>query len=284
MRWEVRARLSPQQQERRTQQMTLRHPAMVEDTASVALFLASELGSFATGLYIPVCGGQAICLAEKECDSMGYEDKRVANLWLADELWQLGAIQFGDFSLGTAVHSPVYVNLRLLIGNPAALREAAEVMLEEVRTSQNMRHPRLAYYDLVAGVPFGGLHLATAFSLLSGTPMIYLHPTQNGQGHVIEGTYSSGQTVLIIDDLITGGRSVVQTAARLQEENLIVEDALVLLDRQQGGQMRLKREGINLAAILTLEAVLRYLGTSNKISPEWYHQSLEYLGKPHDSL
>jgi orotate phosphoribosyltransferase len=114
--------------------------------------------------------------------------------------------------------------------------------------------------------------------------MIYLHPSKDGQGHVIEGAYSSGQTVLIIDDLITGGRSVVQTAARLAAENLIVEDALVLLDRQQGGQMRLKREGINLAAILTLEAVLRYLGTSNKISPEWYHQSLEYLGKPRTNL
>jgi orotate phosphoribosyltransferase len=215
---------------------------------------------------------------------MEHDDKRVANLWLADELWQLGAIQAGDFSLGTAVHSPVYVNLRLLISNPAALREAAEVMLEEVRTLQSMRHPRLAHYDLIAGVPFGGLHLATAFSLLSGTPLIYLHPAKNGQGHIIEGTYSGGQTVLIIDDLITGGRSILQTAARLEEENLIVEDALVLLDRQQGGQMRLKREGINLEAILTLEAVLRYLGTSNKISPEWYHQCLEYLGKPHDNL
>jgi orotate phosphoribosyltransferase len=90
--------------------------------------------------------------------------------------------------------------------------------------------------------------------------------------------------VLIIDDLTTGGRSILQTAARLEAENLLVEDALVLIDRQHGGQMRLKREGINLEAILTLEAVLRYLGTSNKISPEWYHTCLEYLGKPHDSL
>jgi len=214
---------------------------------------------------------------------MEHEDQLVANLWLTDELWRLGAIQFGDFSLGTAVHSPVYVNLRLLISNPTALREAADVMLEEVRTLQNMRHPRLAQYDLVAGVPFGGLHLATAFSLLSGTPMIYLHPTKGGQEHVIEGAYSGGQTVLIIDDLITGGRSIVQTAARLEAENLIVEDALVLLDRQQGGQARLKREGISLSAILTLESVLRYLGASNKISPDWYHKCLEYLGKPHDT-
>ena len=213
---------------------------------------------------------------------MEHGDKRVANLWLADELWQLGAIQFGDFSLGTAVHSPVYVNLRLLISNPAAWRETAEVMIEEVRTLQNMRHPRLAHYDLVAVVPFGGLHLATAFSLLSGTPLIYLHPAKDGTETVIEGAYSSGQTVLVIDDLTTGGRSILQTATRLAAENLIVEDALVLIDRQQGGQMRLKRAGINLEAILTLEAVLRYLGTSNKISPDWYHKCLEYLGKPHD--
>jgi orotate phosphoribosyltransferase/uridine monophosphate synthetase len=213
---------------------------------------------------------------------MEYGDKRVANLWLADELWKLGAIQFGDFSLGTAVHSPVYVNLRLLISNPAALREVAEVMLTEVHTLQNMRHPRLAYYDLIAGVPFGGLHLATAFSLLSGTPMIYLHPARDGQPQTIEGTYASGQTVLIIDDLITGGRSIIQTATRLAAEHLIVEDALVLLDRQQGGQARLKREGINLASILTLEAVIRYLGTSEKILPDRYHECLEYLGRPHE--
>jgi orotate phosphoribosyltransferase len=209
---------------------------------------------------------------------MASGDERVANLWLADELWKLGAVQFGDFSLGnTVVHSPVYVNLRLLISNPAALRRAAEVMQGEVRALQSMRNPRLAPYDLVAGVPFGGLHLATAFSLLSGTPLIYLHPTKNGAGSVIEGVFQTGQVALIIDDLITGGRSIQHTAARLEEEGLLVEDALVLIDRQQGGREHLQRDGVNLVSILTLEAVLHYLGSSQKISKEWYHKSMEYL-------
>jgi orotate phosphoribosyltransferase len=207
-------------------------------------------------------------------------DERVANLWLADELWKLGAVQFGDFTLGnTAVHSPVYVNLRLLISSPAALRRVAEVMLGEVQTLQSMRHPRMEPYDLVAGVPFGGLHLATAFSLLSNTPMIYLQPAKNGEGHIIEVVYKGAQTVLIIDDLITGGSSVVQTAARLEADNLLVDDALVLIDRQQGGREHLQRDGINLVSILTLEVVLHYLGSSQKISEEWYHKSLEYLEK-----
>ena len=51
---------SPEDQERRAQQIPLRRLGTVEDTANVALFLASELGSFVTGLYIPVCGGQVM--------------------------------------------------------------------------------------------------------------------------------------------------------------------------------------------------------------------------------
>jgi orotate phosphoribosyltransferase/uridine monophosphate synthetase len=216
--------------------------------------------------------------AQRREGRMAAGDERVANLWLADELWKLGAVQFGDFSLGnTVVHSPVYVNLRLLISSPAAMRRAAEVMQGEVQALQSMRNPRLAPYDLVAGIPFGGLHLATVFSLISGTPLIYLHPAKNGEGSVIEGTYEPGQTALIIDDLITGGRSVQHTAIRLEDEGLLVEDALVLLDRQQGGREQLQRAGINLVAILTLEAVLHYLGSSQKISKEWYHKSMEYL-------
>ena len=209
---------------------------------------------------------------------MASGDERVANLWLAEELWNLGGVQFGDFSLGeTVVNSPVYVNLRRLISNPEALRRAAEVMLAEVQTLQVMRHPHLASYDLVAGIPFGGLHLATAFSLISGTPLIYVKPTHNGQAGIIEGVYEVGQRVLIIDDLVTGGRSIAHTTSTLQQEGLLVRDALVLLDRQEGGQARLKHLGVNLVSILTLEAVLNYLGESRKLPEEWYHKSLVYL-------
>ena len=209
---------------------------------------------------------------------MASGDERVANLWLAEELWNLGGVQFGDFSLGeTVVNSPVYVNLRRLISNPQALRRAAEVMLAEAQTLQAMRHPHLASYDLVAGIPFGGLHLATAFSLISGTPLIYVKPTHNGQAGIIEGVYEVGQRVLIIDDLVTGGRSIAHTTSTLQQEGLLLRDALVLLDRQEGGQARLKHLGVNLVSILTLEAVLNYLGESQKLPEEWYHKSLVYL-------
>ena len=198
------------------------------------------------------------------------------NLWLAEELHRLGAVQFGEFTLGrTAVRSPVYINVRKLIGHPDALRRAAMVMHDEVTALQAMRNPQIAKFDLVAGVPLGGLHIATAYSLVAQQPMVYLHP--NRDELVVEGVYSYGQTAIIMDDLVTGGGSIAETAGRLREAGLMVRDAFVLVDRQQGARERLKAEGINLRAVLSLEVILNYLMSSGLIEEEQYRRSMAYL-------
>ncbi|MBM4254407.1 MAG: SDR family oxidoreductase [Deltaproteobacteria bacterium] len=57
---EVKAMLTVEAQERHEKQIPLRRTGTVEDTAHAALFFASELGSFVTGHYLPVCGGQVM--------------------------------------------------------------------------------------------------------------------------------------------------------------------------------------------------------------------------------
>ena len=201
---------------------------------------------------------------------------QTGNLWLADTLFKLGAIEFGDFTLGkTAVHSPVHVNLRLLISKPAALQRAARVIRDEVNTRQRMLNPQVAPFQLVAGVPFGGLHLATAYSLVAKVPLIYLKPQRSTVR--IEGLHERDQAVLVVDDLITGGHSILDTAQRLAKAGLRVKDAVVLVDRQQGGRQLLRQHGINLVSVLTLEVVLNYLMSSGKITEESYRRSLAYL-------
>ena len=201
---------------------------------------------------------------------------QTGNLWLADTLFKLGAIEFGDFTLGkTAVHSPVHVNLRLLISKPAALQRAARVIRDEVNTRQRMLNPQVAPFQLVAGVPFGGLHLATAYSLVAKVPLIYLKPQRSTVR--IEGLHERDQAVLVVDDLITGGHSILDTAQRLAKAGLRVKDAVVLVDRQQGGRQLLRQHGINLVSMLTLEVVLNYLMSSGKITEESYRRSLAYL-------
>ncbi len=132
-------------------------------------------------------------------------------------------------------------------------------------------------FTLVAGVPFGGLHVATAFSLGVNTPMIYIHPPATDKADVIEGIYVRGQSCLIIDDLITGGGSILQTAATLSEAGLVVRDAVTLIDRQEGGRQALKNAGINLVAILTLEQIANYLMSAGHIQEDQYRRTVEYI-------
>ena len=196
---------------------------------------------------------------------------------LVRSLWDLGAIQFGNFNVGRTQNSPVYVNLRLLISNPAALRHVARVIKEESETLLTMLHQRMDPFSRCAGVPFGGLHLATAFSLAANVPMIYLHPVK-GDGNVIEGTYVPGQSVLIIDDLVSGGTSVLETAQELRDAGLLVRDAIVLLDRKQGAKERLKLHGIRLIPILELEMILNWGMANGRIADESkFRESIAYL-------
>ena len=98
---------------------------------------------------------------------------------------------------------------------------------------------------------------------------------------MIEGVYGHGQTAIIMDDLVTGGGSIAETAAALREAGLLVKDAFVLVDRQQGARERLKADGINLRAVLTLEVILNYLMSSGLIEEEQYRRSMEYLEAGH---
>lgn len=201
-----------------------------------------------------------------------------SNLWLADTLWRLGAVQFGDFTLGrTTVHSPIYINLRLLIAHPTALARTAHIILQELTTLQAMRNPQVEPFDLVCGVPFGGLMAAAAFSLTSKVPLIFLHPHTDDLESDVEGIYHPSQTAIIMDDLITGGGSIVVTANRLRDEGLFVRDAVVLFDRQSGGQARLEENGIRLVSVLTLEVLLTYLRSSGKIGEDWYRKSMAFF-------
>jgi orotate phosphoribosyltransferase/uridine monophosphate synthetase len=208
-------------------------------------------------------------------------DDDVGNLWLAQALWDVGAVQFGDFTIGrTTQHSPIYVNLRLLVSNPVALARAAGVMLEEIQTLQTMRHPQVQEFQRVCGIPFGGLHLATAYSLRSRVPMIYVHPAKerNGSRVFVEGQYNPEETILLVDDLVTSGGGIVETAAFLKTHaHLDVKDVLVLLDRQEGAKELLRKRGYNLISILGLDTMLNYLMAKGLIEEEQYRRSIDYI-------
>lgn len=209
-------------------------------------------------------------------------------LWLADLLWRLGSVQFGDFSVGRTVrNSPIYINPKLVISRPEELARVGQLLDEELGLAMALRNPHVQRFDLIAGVPIGGLHIATALALQMRVPLVYVRPQQPGAGAVgpsdgdahaqIEGAYRPGQTALIVDDLAAGGGSLVDTATRLRSAGLLVRDAVVLLDREQGAARRLESLGVRLHAMLTLEVLLTHLHSERRVAGDDFRRAMDYL-------
>ncbi len=217
---------------------------------------------------------------------MQNSDQPLDILWLARALWDLGAIAFGTFTVGSSpISSPVFINPKLLISNPTALRVAAKLMHQEISMAQSLRHPRAQPYDVVAGVPVGGLLLATAFSLETNTPLIYPRPRPEGTGpRGVEGRFATNSRVLLIEDLATGGGGIAETAQFLMEHDLIVRDAVVLIDRGQSAPEMLKQRGINLLSILKLDVMMTHYLSSGLIDDAQYQRYLNYVNLSQRSI
>lgn len=212
-------------------------------------------------------------------------DQTLDNLWLARAIFDLGGVTFGDYTLGgSTVNSPVYINPKALISNPEALRVASRLIAQEVALAQSLRRSPAQQYDVVAGVPAGGLLLATAFAVETNTPLIYTRLKAEGTGQPgIEGRYRPGARALVIDDLATGGASITQAARFLSDHDVVVHDAVALVDRQMGARDRLKHAGVNLISILTLDVMMNLYHENGLITEQQHSGYLAYSRASRDA-
>ncbi|MDO8683643.1 MAG: orotate phosphoribosyltransferase [Armatimonadota bacterium] len=186
------------------------------------------------------------------------------------KLFDCGCVKFGEFKLKSGIISPVYVDFRTLVSYPETLAEVGKAMADVLKGLS---------YDRIAGIPYAGLPLGVAVSLANGKPMIYPRKEQKSYGtaKLIEGEYKPGETVVIIDDIITDGASKIETIAPLQEAGLVVKDVVIVLDREQGGAAKLQNAGYTLHSVGTLSQVLESLVRQGKVSPEKRDEVAQFI-------
>ncbi len=109
--------------------------------------------------------------------------------------------------------------------------------------------------------------------------MIYPRKEEKSYGteRLIEGRFSAGQRVLLIDDVITSGGAKWESVAALQASGLTVEHVLVVVDRSRGAGDALRERGIRLLSLLTAEELMRALAARQRISPQQLDLALAYL-------
>lgn len=188
---------------------------------------------------------------------------------LIHSLYKIGAIKFGNFSLKSGKTSNIYMDLRQIVSHPEVLRQVSQAIWQQVS---------LEKFDMICGVPYTALPIATCISLQQNIPMIMRRKEKKDYGtkQQIEGAYKPGQTCLIIEDVITSGMSILETTDELEAAGLKVKDIVVLINREQGGKENLQQRGFNVHAAFTLKQILQELLHSNLL-PEQEHAIVNNL-------
>lgn len=131
----------------------------------------------------------------------------------------------------------------------------------------------------ICGVPYTALPLTTLISLEENIPMLMRRKEAKSYGtkKLIEGTFSPGDTCVIIEDVIMSGSSILETVDVLKKENIRVTEAYVVLDREQGGRKNLENHGIKVKSLFMITQLMKYLLEAGKITPEIVKDIEDYL-------
>jgi len=181
------------------------------------------------------------------------------NAQLIATLYKMGAIKFGHFTLKSGQASSIYINLRQVVSYPELLRTMANLLWEKIRACR---------YDSICGVPYTALPIATCMSLQHNIPMLIRRKEKKTYGtkQKIEGVFEPNQQCILIEDVVTSGCSIIETAADLEEVGLKVRDVAVLIDREQGGKDNLEQKHYTMHAALSLSEILHELNQSTLIN------------------
>jgi orotate phosphoribosyltransferase len=112
--------------------------------------------------------------------------------------------------------------------------------------------------DRLAGPELGAVALAAAASLSSGLPFLLVRKAakEYSTGKRIEGVFEEGERICLVEDVVTTGGALIAAVEALRESGLVCESAVCVVDREEGGEEELARQGIRLRHLFTAQEIL----------------------------
>ncbi|RJS90387.1 orotate phosphoribosyltransferase [Candidatus Bathyarchaeota archaeon] len=198
-------------------------------------------------------------------------EKGALKEWLCKVLIKIGALKFGTFTLPSGALSPYYINLRIVPSFPEVFQKICSIYQRLVEEEIG-----LASFERIGGIPLSALPLASCLSFTLRKPLVLIRREgeEHGRERRVEGILMPGDRVLPVDDVITTGRSLSYAVKALRHEGAVVEEAVVLVDREEGGVRRLKEEGVRVHSLMTITEAAETLHNFDIITEEEYEAIL----------
>lgn len=181
---------------------------------------------------------------------------------LTDTLFEIGAIKFGSFTWVSGIEAPYYIDLRIVPSYPAAFSTLVSELSSLVKAIPNYQNSTLA------GVPTAGISFATAVARELSLPLVYIRKEEKAHGtkKLVEGVLNPETEVIIIEDLVSKGGSILKAAKALRESGALVSHAVATLDHGVGGKKSLEAENITLHTATTTLKAAEHLNKAGNLS------------------
>ena len=150
----------------------------------------------------------------------------------------------GDFVLRSGRRSNYYLDKYRFETQPELLRQLGERLASATREVE----PDAAR---LAGPALGAVVLAASASMASGLPFIIVRgeAKEYGTANRIEGGWSPGEVVCLVEDVVTSGGALAEAVSALRQGGLVVRHAVCVVDREEGGTDTLARIGVRLHSL-----------------------------------
>lgn len=175
---------------------------------------------------------------------------------LSNILIKTGAIKFGFFKLTSGKLSPYYIDLRTIPSSPSAFKTVVSIYLTLIKNKIGLDN-----FDRIGCVPIASIVFASVIAFNLDKPLLCVRKElkKHGRQKKIEGILDPGDKVLLIDDLITTGKSMIEAVNSIRGEGGIVEKGLVLIDRQEGGIKKMKEIDVTVHTFTKISDIAKRL-------------------------
>ena len=184
-------------------------------------------------------------------------------------LYKNDVIKFGNFTLASGKDSSYYIDLRLVPSFPHQFRKM-------IKNLQNLIIEKIGLddFDSLASVPTGGLVVTSALAIETIKPLIYVRnkPKEHGTTKSIEGKISAGMKVVMVDDVMTTGTSVLNGIKQLKESGLSISDVFVIINRLEGADKVFSNMGVQIHQLTDILEITNILFQEKLISKEIFEK------------
>ena len=172
------------------------------------------------------------------------------------------SVRTGNFTLASGKQSDLYIDCRVTAMDPFGAALIGDLGWHAVRSKI---HSEKLSIQAIGGMTLGADPISLAIGMASARQnpdkalqvfTVRKEPKGHGRGKQIEGNFAEGNTIVVVDDVITTGGSTLKAIDAIEREGGHVKFCIVLVDREEGGRQAIEARGIHVIPLFTRTTLL----------------------------